>query len=419
MRLTENDLNNIVKNVINEIENIAYDRSKANGENMKQIWKMIDEKQRKLQDMVFGSLNDKLFDITQEKIKSMGEEYAEVPNVICRAGNEKLPSSVLIVNMSSSLMCPSYYLGLCTITNGACYAQRAENQYSGDNSVLTQRWKTDIMHTQMLQQYQNGNKQSMKEYFSIIEMYIQLGNAYATNLYKKEVKKLEFKLRRKLTKEEQNLLWIQQSDYRITDVRLNETGDFHCQLAVDLWTKFANKIKKKYNINTHAYTARNLDFSKASDVMTINPSHKGINMGNNNTRMFKAVSNQFYDKLEGGDQVDENRQPILGVYNDKFFYKCPCKKGVTTCDYCGVCFAPNKTGKDYTIFVKYHGMVAANGLKHLFKKNEVENVIDKLYQNGWVTDEEYSVYKSKPNQNKLNDLSKKIQGQRTKQKKTK
>lgn len=247
IKITESALTNIVKQVVNEVENIAYDRSRANGDNMKKIWAIIDEKQKKLQDMVFGDLNEKLYDITQEKIKSMGDKYAEVPNVICRAGNDKLPSSVLIINMSSSLMCPSYYLGICTIRNGACYAQRAENQYSSNNSVLTHRWKTDLMHTQMLQKYQNGDKQAMNEYFNIIEMYIQLGNAYATNLYKKEVEKLEYKLRRPLTKDEKNLLWLQQSDYKITDVRLNETGDFHCQLAVDLWTKFANKIKKKRN----------------------------------------------------------------------------------------------------------------------------------------------------------------------------
>ena len=148
--------------------------------------------------------------------------------------------------------------------------------------------------------------------------------------------------------------------------------------------------------------------------MAINPSHHGINMGENNTRMFKAVNNDFYDKLVGGTQVDENRQPILGEYNGKLFYKCPCEKGVTTCDRCGVCFAPNQTGNDYTIYVRYHGMIAANGLKHLFKKNEVSKVIEKLYDNGWVTDDEYRIYKSQGNQKRLKDISDKIDTQRKK-----
>jgi hypothetical protein len=116
----------------------------------------------------------------------MGDEYLSVPEVVCRAGNDKLPENVLIINMSSSLMCPSFYLGLCTIRKGACYAQRAENQYT--KNVLPQRWKTDLMHTQMLQQYENGNKEPMKVYFRLIEKYIQLGNAYAVNSYKKELK---------------------------------------------------------------------------------------------------------------------------------------------------------------------------------------------------------------------------------------
>ena len=96
--------------------------------------------------------------------------------------------------------------------------------------------------------------------------------------------------------------------------------------------------------------------------MAINPSHEGINLGNVQPRMFKAVGDKFYNSLQGGDQV-KNRQPILGEINGKFFYKCPCSRGETHCDQCGVCFAKNQTGKPYTIYVKYHGLVAANGFK--------------------------------------------------------
>ena len=342
INITENQYNNLI---LNEAENVAYNRSNAREPNLKAIWAAIDSKQKMLQQEVFGELSEKIYDITIEKAKSMGEEYMQIPNNICNAGNDKLPSSVLIINMSSSLMCPSYYLGICTITNGACYAQRAENQYSakGKSSVLTNRWKTDLMHTQMLQQYQHGNKKPMKDYFNLIETYIQLGNAYSENLYKKELQRMQLRLGRELTQQEKDFLRIQQSENKITDVRINETGDFQCQLAVDLWSKFAAKIKKKYGINTHAYTARNLDFSKAVGNMAINPSHEGINLGNVQPRMFKAVGDKFYNSLQGGDQV-KNRQPILGEINGKFFYKCPCSRGETHCDQCGVCFAKNQTG---------------------------------------------------------------------------
>ena len=416
VNITTNQYNNLI---ISEAENVAYNRNNANEPNLKAIWGAIDRKQKMLQDEVFGELSEKIYDITVEKAKSMGEEFMEVPKNICNAGNDKLPSSVLIINMSSSLMCPSYYLGICTITNGACYAQRAENQYSAKDksSVLTNRWKTDLMHTQMLQQYQHGNKKPMKDYFNLIETYIQLGNAYSENLYKKEYQKMQMRLGRELTPEEKNFLRIQQSENKITDIRLNETGDFQCQLAVNLWGKFADKIKKKYGINTHAYTARNLDFSNVSKSIAINPSHEGINLGDAKPRMFKAVGDKFYDSLEGGDKV-ENRQPVLGVVNGKYFYKCPCSRGETHCDMCGVCFDKNKTGKPYTIYVKYHGLVAANGFKNLFKKDEVEKVIEKLHENGWITEKEYQSYISPKNQNFLDSISKKIDKQR-KQKKAK
>lgn len=416
VNITANQYNNLI---ISEAENVAYNRNNANEPNLKAIWDAIDRKQKILQDEVFGELSEKIYDITVEKAKSMGEEFMEVPKNICNAGNDKLPSSVLIINMSSSLMCPSYYLGICTITNGACYAQRAENQYSAKDksSVLTNRWKTDLMHTQMLQQYQHGNKKPMKDYFNLIETYIQLGNAYSENLYKKEYQKMQMRLGRELTPEEKNFLRIQQSENKITDIRLNETGDFQCQLAVNLWGKFADKIKKKYGINTHAYTARNLDFSNVSKSIAINPSHEGINLGDAKPRMFKAVGDKFYDSLEGGDKV-ENKQPVLGVVNGKYFYKCPCSRGETHCDMCGVCFDKNKTGKPYTIYVKYHGLVAANGFKNLFKKDEVEKVIEKLHENGWITEKEYQSYISPKNQNFLDSISKKIDKQR-KQKKAK
>ncbi len=416
VNITANQYNNLI---ISEAENVAYKRNNANEPNLKAIWDAIDRKQKILQNEVFGELSEKIYDITVEKAKSMGEEFMEVPKNICNAGNDKLPSSVLIINMSSSLMCPSYYLGICTITNGACYAQRAENQYSAKDksSVLTNRWKTDLMHTQMLQQYQHGNKKPMKDYFNLIETYIQLGNAYSENLYKKEYQKMQMRLGRELTPEEKNFLRIQQSENKITDIRLNETGDFQCQLAVNLWGKFADKIKKKYGINTHAYTARNLDFSNVSKSIAINPSHEGINLGDAKPRMFKAVGDKFYNSLEGGDKV-ENRQPVLGVVNGKYFYKCPCSRGETHCDMCGVCFDKNKTGKPYTIYVKYHGLVAANGFKNLFKKDEVEKVIEKLHENGWITEKEYQSYISPKNQNFLDSISKKIDKQR-KQKKAK
>ena len=47
-------------------------------------------------------------------------------------------------------------------------------------------------------------------------------------------------------------------------------------------------------------------------------------------------------------------------------------------------------------------------MKSLFKKDEVSNVIERLYANGWITDDEYANYNSEANQSHLDRLSSKI-----------
>lgn len=429
MILSEGYLRKIIKesiiNLLNEEDNPAYDRRNAKAENLKHLWSVIDEKQKELYDYVYGELSEKLYDITEEKAKIMtknmgnGYDFKVIPDKICDAGNAKLPPNVLVINMSSSLMCPSYYLGVCTIENCTCYAQKDENRFTrtDQESMLTNRWKSDLMHTQMLQQYQAGNKTPMEKYFKIVETYIQLGNAYASNLFKEDLSDLEYTLGRPLNSVEYKLLKVKHDKYKITDVRLNETGDFHCQTAVKLWNNFALKIKKKYGIKTHAYTARHLDFSDVSKNIAINASNKGVNLGEDiKPRHFIAVSDAKYAKIPE-IKLGEQSQPILNKkFDNKYFYKCPCGDDETKCDRCGVCFNPNLTGKEYTIFVKYHGLKNAKGFKHLFTDSEISGVMEKLYQNGWVTDEEYKSYKSNGNQKRLKDTSTVISQYRSKDK---
>lgn len=406
----------IINNLF-EDDNPAFSRSNAKKYNgVSELWELIDKKQKKLHNAVFGELGDKLDSLTIEKSKLMGKQYLSIPNVMCHAGNQKLPENVLIINMSSSLMCPSFYLGLCRITNGACYAQRAENQYT--TSVMPQRFQTDLMHTQMLTQYQKGNKDPMRQYFRLIELYIQLANKYATEECRNIISNTESKLRRKLTKEEKDFVTMINSKNKITDVRLNETGDFHCQLAVNLWAKFAKKIKRKYGIDTHAYTARNLDFSKASNYINMNYSHEGeYDNENVKPRFFRAVKDAYYNNLpETG--IDENFQPILGT-NEKGekYYKCPCGQDESACDKCGVCFKKNTTGCEYTIFVKYHGLKNASGLKSAYTQNEIKPIVDMYKQNGWTTEKEAEKSDSNQTKEKLDIFSKNVERLRNADKK--
>ena len=410
IKLSENKFKSLIKesviktlNLINEAHNEAFSRKNATA-GMKKIWDVIDAKQKRLYDLVFGELSGELDKLTLQKSKLMGSQYLNIPNIVCRAGNDKLPESVLIVNMSSSLMCPSFYLGLCQITSGVCYAQQAENQYT--NNVLPQRFQTDLMHTQMLRQYQNGNKQPMKEYFSLIELYIQLANKYASDECKRTIQQLEAKRREPFTKEEKEILIYEHSKNKITDVRLNETGDFHCQLAVDLWAKFAKKIKRKYGINTHAYTARRLDFSDASQYINMNYSqYNNYESEHQEPRFFKVVSDNFYNSLSE-TEVDKNGQPSLNTTKNGIrYYKCPCTKEKSMCDYCGVCFNPNKTGEKYTIFVKLHGQKYATGLKNAFTMKEITPVMGAYEENGWVGDNE----KGKQNTKYLTNFSNNVE----------
>jgi hypothetical protein len=406
-------------NKLFEDDNPAFSRSNAKKYNgVSELWELIDKKQKELHNAVFGELGDKLDSLTIEKSKLMGKQYLSIPNVMCHAGNQKLPENVLIINMSSSLMCPSFYLGLCRITNGACYAQRAENQYT--TTVMPQRFQTDLMHTQMLTQYQKGNKDPMRQYFRLIELYIQLANKYATEECRNIISNTESKLRRKLTKEEKDFVTMINSKNKITDVRLNETGDFHCQLAVNLWAKFAKKIKRKYGIDTHAYTARNLDFSKASNYINMNYSHEGeYDNENVKPRFFRAVKDAYYNNLpETG--IDENFQPILGT-NEKGekYYKCPCGQDESACDKCGVCFKKNTTGCEYTIFVKYHGLKNASGLKSAYTRNEIKPIVDMYKQNGWTTEKEAEKSDSNQTKEKLDIFSKNVERLRNADKKKK
>ena len=58
------------KLVINEAENVAYNRKNANESNLKAIWAAIDRKQKILQDEVFGSLSEKIYDIRYNPVSA-------------------------------------------------------------------------------------------------------------------------------------------------------------------------------------------------------------------------------------------------------------------------------------------------------------------------------------------------------------
>ena len=393
--------------MLNEEENKYYTRKDTfNGnESLKQLWDKIDQKQTELQQMLYGELDD----FTREKLKLFNVESPIVPQSLVTAGNSKLPSDVLIINITSPLACPSYHLGLCVIKDGACYAQRGHNQWDG---ARERGFNTDIMMTQMLQQYKQGNKLPMKKYYNLIEMYLNVGNLIAKQTYRDSIKYLT-QNGVEITDNIKETAKMIADRHKIKVIRLNEAGDFPCQLSVNLWFNFAKKVGKKYGIQVNTYSARLLDFSKKPENFSILPSREGIDIGDEPYRTFMAVSNSIYNSKQGGDKVDyKTHQPILGQENGKYFFKCPCEKNNPQCDSCRVCFNRNETGVPYTIYVRYHGIQAANGFKYLFTQDEIRNSIKQSIKNGWVTPEELKISRSRGTRKRLGDVSQKTLNQR-------
>lgn len=409
----EFNLANILDKILQEETNPYYGEKTSRFENIKKIWNLIDKKQNELSKELFGDVSEQLDELTKMKMQladrglANGETNLKIPLRIVSAGNDKIPGNVMMINMSSALMCPSFFLGLCVINKGGCYAQRDENQYP---NTRNRNFQTDLMYNRLMVLYKQGNKAPMQKYFRLVELYIQIGNAAAKNVIKEKVAKYEQMYDKPMSKDYYQAIVDEAEQFKIKYIRLNESGDFTCQTAVDLWTKFAKKMKDKYGIITHAYTARALDFSKASEHMAINPSHDRVDTGRNDKRTYIAVKTEFWNSLNGGDKC-KNGQPILGKKNGKYFYKCPCDK-TTHCDVCRVCFNPNKTGVPYTIYVKYHGMTAANGLKNLMTNQEMQPIMDYQANDEWTTSQEREVRKQ--SQKDLNKYSKNVLNQRKK-----
>ena len=412
INITEAQLRKIL---FNEESNPYYDRKGSSKQpNLQKIWNLIDQKQEDLQNTLFG-LNKDIDELTKTKAKLYGlkREDIKIPIKLVNVGNKKLPKNVLYINLTSALACPSYYLGLCLIRQGSCYAQRDENQY---DNTREKNISYDMMSTELLRRYEKGDKEPMKKFFRLIELYLQIGNAGAKNVFRKNLKVLENKLRRKIEvgSNEWNTLKIIANQYRITDIRLNASGDFPCQLAFDLWNKFAKKVGQKYHIYVHAYTARQLDYSNRNEYMSVMPSRKDINIGNEPYRRFWVVSDEKYDSFKGDGETEGYGVPILRYDNSMniWYYKCRCSKESDECGNCGVCYRRNNTGKPYTIIVRYHGQNNANGLKSAFTQDEIKKCIQQSIKLGWITPQEVASYNSQDTQTKNANYSEKIISQR-------
>ena len=102
-------------------------------------------------------------------------------------------------------------------------------------------------------------------------------------------------------------------------------------------------------------------------------------------------------------------------YDEKlktWYFKCRCSKQSEECGNCGVCYRRNRTGKPYTIIVRYHGQNNAHGLKSAFTQDEIKDCIEQSIKLGWVTPQEVASYNSQETQVKNANWSEKVMNQR-------
>lgn len=123
--------------LINEEENpwINDRKDYKSNQKLKDLWDKIDQKKQELFQIAFDEIDDfakekmnvfgmdSPFYVKQEGFEKSGKpkENYYMRNMFS-AGNKKLPKTVLIINLTSPLACPSFHMGLCVITNGSCYA---------------------------------------------------------------------------------------------------------------------------------------------------------------------------------------------------------------------------------------------------------------------------------------------------------
>lgn len=289
-----------------------------------------------------------------------------MPNTMFGNGNGKLPDSTLIVNFTSSFRCPAW--NECLVKH-ACYAragQKRENNsfYADTNKNLM--WQLTKEDPKMMELMMNMVKSYMFDYDSILKkgnkIFQQHGIKAKTG---EDLMSLNF------SEIDEEIAQLFTNNRNITEVRLNENGDFIGQWLVDAWNDFAGQISR-FGITVSAYTCRHLNFEGIKNIV-LNASNLAVK---NATRYFIAITeaayNSFDDTYDGMTQdgkINMKLQPLGNVNemgewtpNGNMYYKCPCGRddmadGKVNCYQCNTCYIPNdiNNGNPYYVFVKVHG----------------------------------------------------------------
>lgn len=335
----------------------------------------------------------------------------ELPEV--SLGNAKVKNA-LIINFTSGLRCPAW--DDCLVKH-ACYARSGEIQHTNAKMANDRRnlmWLSaagDEKLMKMVHSYLMATLVSWDK----TRKYI-LKNATEEDLSEiGELVGFQLTSTRKIGQavDELSKLWCHElvevsivekaiiEARRVTDVRINENGDFINQPMLEEFDKYIAGEFMLIGVTCAAYSCRNLQFGKIENII-VNASRTAMKNydddynENDETgaiqRFFVAVPGKMYDAFEdtfesltvgSGDTVGllgklRKPMPLYDVITDSedkdhygelkgYYYKCPCaRKDFRTtangefsvnCYNCHMCYEmPN--GQDYKkmfVFVKAHG----------------------------------------------------------------
>lgn len=373
-----------------------------------------------------GMLDDDeaLIKMKQSTLKNyMSKIYGMEPNIpvdLFPHGNAKLPDDTLIINFSSAIKCPAW--NECLVKY-VCYARSGEKQYLTQYNANNNRnlmWETAHSDPELLSLIFQVIRLYCVNYDNVIKELREVG------IKKYTVDKLSMLHFSEL---DEKIIEVIQHNKRITNIRLNENGDFIGQWIIDEFDKEAGDLNF-IGINTSAYTCRNLNYTKIQNII-INSSET---REGNIARFFFALPEKMYNAYDetynGVDntlaynnqgKIEMNLQPLYDAKtmepNGNLYYKCPCdrispelpkgvkktkkkKEGKVSCHECRVCYTKNTLDKPYYVFVKAHGSEAdnmfervpnfgvsknyfINGGSQISNKMIAENVLKENVKNGY------------------------------------
>lgn len=295
----------------------------------------------------------------------------DIPEETFVVGNHKLSDTTLIVNFTSAMRCPAW--NECLLKE-VCYARDSEKQYGEQRDANTKKnlmWEAGHRDPEILKQIFTLLRLFVVDYAKCLEEINSFGKEYTVD----ELSQHRF------GDFDEKIQQIFSENKRITDIRLNENGDFIGQWLIDAFDVEAGDFLK-IGVNTSAYTCRNLDFSRVQNLI-INCSNRSVKYGAVQ-RYFLAVDDTMYnafDETYGGPnnsltynkegKIEVNPQPLykfdakthicLGE-NGNYYYKCPCgrnpkdKKSDVDCYRCKLCYTRNeKQNGIYYVLVNAHG----------------------------------------------------------------